>query len=120
MGVTIDHDVGIVPLRELRRCRTAHFVAVAHVEMYSAEFNIDPLGESWLARWIGIAEYRPHWRDQSQLVENLLAPDITRVKNELHSFQSFVNARSNDTVRIRDEPHNVRVGLWHSFYILEV
>jgi hypothetical protein len=37
-----------------------------------------------VVRWIGVAEHRPDWSDQPQLVENRRASNITCMQNQLN------------------------------------
>lgn len=121
MGVAIDDDVGVVASSEFLRGRTSNLVAVAEVYSKSVEQQIDLLGESRIARRIGIPEHGPDRRDQSQLLENLGSTHITRVKYQLDPLQRIVHTWTNEPVRIRDEPYEVNAGVWHSrFYILGV
>jgi hypothetical protein len=75
----IDDHIGIVALRELLGRRTSDFVAVAYVKMYSADLQIDPLGEVRVARRVSIAQNSLDRRYQAQFVQDIAASNITRV-----------------------------------------
>ncbi len=106
------HDhVGVVSSRQLCRRWTSHFVAVTHVQPDTVNCNHDFFTQSGLTRRIGVAQHGLDGRYQSELVQNVGAADISRVKNQLDPRQRPVHAGPEKPVRIGDKSYNVRFGV---------
>lgn len=110
MRVAKHDDIGVVASRQLCRGWTSDFVAVADMHPNTIDCNDDFFAQSGLTRRVGVAEHSFDRRNQSELVENIGAADIPRVKNQLDPRQRFVYAGPKKPVRIGDESHNARFG----------
>lgn len=110
MGVAEDHDISVVTSRQLLRGRASDFVAVTDVHPDAVDGNDDFLAQPRLTWRVGVAEHGFDRRDQSELVQNVGAADVTRVKNEIDAGQRLVNAGSKKPMRIGDESNDVRFG----------
>ena len=88
-----DDDIGVVAGSKLCRGWTAHFMTVTDVNPNTIDFKDDFFAQAGLARRIGVAEHSFDWGNQSELVEDAGAADISRVKNELDPCQCPVYPR---------------------------
>jgi hypothetical protein len=88
--MTVYQHIGVVTLRQFCRRRISEFVAMTHVHADPADGQRDLRLETWKIGWIHIAENRAHRRYESQLVENLLAADISRVEDQLNTGKGVV------------------------------
>lgn len=104
-------DIGVVASRQFRGSWASDFVAVTDVHAETVDRNDELFSQFRVARRIGVAEDGFDRCNQSELVQNVGAADITRVKNELDSRQRLVNAGPKKSVRIGDESHHVRFGV---------
>ena len=86
-----DDDIGVVASSKLRRGWTAHFVTVADVHPNTVDFKDEFFAQARLPGWIGVAEHSFDWGNQSELVQDAGAADVTRVKNELDPRQCLVH-----------------------------
>ena len=121
MGVTVDDDICGVAFSQFLRSRTPNLVTVTDVYPNAVDPHVDLVGKRWISGRIGIAEHSPDGSNQSQLIENVRASDITRVEYQLDPLQRVVHTWSHQSVRIGDEPYQVNAGMWHThFYILGV
>lgn len=118
VGVPVNHDVSRVSLGELRRSGTPQLVTVAHMDAYATNRERELFGEIRIAGWVCVSENRAHGGDQRELVEYLPAPHISRVKNQADTRESFVHARSHQTMCVRDQAYHMRVSRHRQFYIL--
>ena len=120
MRVAKDDDIGVISRGKLCRRWAADFVTVADVHADTVDFKDDFFAQAGVTRRISVAEHSFDWSDQPELVQYPGPADITRVKYQLDPRQCGVDARPKQPVRIGDESHHVRVGVWHvPFYILE-
>lgn len=81
MRVAKHDDIRVVLRRQLCRRWTSHFVAMTDVKPHTVKCNDDFFAQSGCIRRIGIAQDSFDRRYQSELVQNVGAADISRVKN---------------------------------------
>jgi len=119
MCVSIDHDIGIIALRQLFGRGASDFVPVTHMDAHAVNRQKDLWRETWLPWRIRVAEHGTDGRDHAKLLENIGSTHVTRVENELDPVECLMNPNSKEAVRIGNESQYVRVGVWHDhFYIL--
>jgi len=108
--VAEDDDIGIIPRCQFRGGWASDFVAVADVHPDAVDCNDDFFAQPRLTGRVGIAEHSLDRRDQSELVQNAGAADISGMKNELDSRQRLTDAGPKKPMRIGDESYYVRFG----------
>ena len=79
-------------------------MTVAHVNGDAADHALDRLHQLSVAGSVRVAVHGEHRSDQRELVENLVAPHVTRVEDELHPRERLVHLRAEEPVRVGDQP----------------
>jgi len=69
-------------------------MTVAHVNLQSADLDVDPLGQGWISRLVGVSINGFRWRDQAQLVEDIRSSDVTGMEYHLYPFQCLMHSWS--------------------------
>jgi hypothetical protein len=69
-----------------------------------------------MPRHVGVAEHSFHWSDERQLVQYLVAADITRVQDQIDTCERLVHARAHETMGVGDEPDEVPFFISHRRY----
>lgn len=100
MRVAKDDHIGVVARSKLCRSRTADFVTVADVHANTVDFKDDFFAQAGLTRRVCVAEDSVDWGNQSELVEDAGAANITGVKDQLDPRQRLVYSRPKQAVRI--------------------
>src|SRR5512143_4238537 len=89
-------------------------MAVTDVEAHVADRHLDRIGESGLARRVGVAVDGMHRSDQLQLVEDVVAPDVAGVEDQFDAGERRVHVGPNESMRIRDQSNKMRARASHS------
>ena len=110
MRVAEDDDIGIISRCQFRRGWASDFVAVADVHPDAVDCKNDFFAQPRFTGPVGVAEHSFDWRNQSELVQNVGAADISGMKNELDSRQRLMDAGPKKPMRIGDESYYVRFG----------
>ena len=110
MRVAVDDDIGIVSSSEFRRGWASNLVTVTDVDPDAIDRDDDFLAQPRFTGGIGVAEDGPDRRNQSQLVQDVGAADIPRMKNEIDPRQRVVDAGPKEPMRIGDETNDLRFG----------
>lgn len=118
MGVSVDYNIVRICGHQFRRRWTAEFVSVAHVDADSIQTDLDGLLKSRVSRRISISKNGLNWRNGPELIEYVVSPYVSSVKNEIDARERLMDRRSQGAVGIRYEPdyHRVR-RCCHAFYI---
>src|SRR5512132_2686661 len=80
---------------------------VTDVDSHTADLDIDRGYEPGLTRWIGVPINGMNRCNQLELIEYLIATDVSRVENELYPGKCGVHVRSNQPVRVGDQSDRV-------------
>lgn len=108
MRVAEDDDIGVITGRQFCRGWTSDFVTVADVHPDAVDRHDDFFAQSGLTRWIRVPEHGFDGSDQSELVQNIGATNVSGVKNKLDPGQRLVHSGPKKPMRIGDESYNAR------------
>jgi hypothetical protein len=112
--VAVNDDVGRITSKELRRLRDTELVAVAHMDLQSADFDVDRRWKARIAGTVSVAEDRLDWCDDREFVEDLVAADVAGVKDQFDTGEGGVDLWTYEAVRVRNqaEPMDGGGGRW--------
>jgi hypothetical protein len=110
MGMAVDNDVGRITSEQPLRLGRSQLVTVAHVDAEAVHDKVDGGAQPRVRLVIGVAVDRLHRRNDRELVENLVAVDVARVKDERDSRQGLMNLGPHQPMCIRDEADAAKGG----------
>src|SRR6185437_9262632 len=113
MRVAIDDDVGVIPFEQLFGPRCAELVSVTDMDPQVANLHVDGCCQSRIAWRIRVAKHGAYGRDERELVENFVTPDVASVQVQFDPGERRMHARPHQPVCVRDQADDVRAAIAH-------
>lgn len=107
MCVPVDNHVALVCSKQRGRRRDPELVTMADMDQQTARFNRQRGGQAGVIHGIGVAMNRHYWCDDPKLVQNVVAPDVTGMKNQPDALQRLVHLGSQQSVRVRNQSYGI-------------
>ena len=88
---------------QLLRRRASNLVTVTHADPQTFTLSSYSLVQSRVVRRVSVPEDRVNWRDRPELIEDLVATDITGMQDQLDAGQRFVDVGPEQTMRVGNQ-----------------
>src|SRR5690348_8136103 len=82
---------------------------MAHVYRDAADLSFDGFAQTRISRRISIPVHGHRWCNRAELVEDVVAANVTSMENELDALERAEHVRSEQSMSVGDEPDHVRV-----------